>query len=60
MGHKGGQSKVNDACIVCTAKGTSWDEATTNSETIKPVALAVIELCLPGIRTGSCSQYMFT
>ena len=27
-------------------KGTSWDEVTSNSEKIKPVALAVIELCL--------------
>ena len=32
-------------------KGTSLDESTSNSEKIKPVALAVIELCLPeGIR----------
>ena len=28
------------------AKGTSWDEATLNSEEIKPIALAVIELRL--------------
>ena len=27
-------------------KGTSRDKATSNSEKIKPVALAVIELCL--------------
>ena len=27
-------------------KGTSRDEATLNSEKIKPIALAVIELCL--------------
>jgi len=27
-------------------KGTSWDEATSNSEKIKLIALAVIELCL--------------
>ena len=27
-------------------KGTSWAEATSNSEKIKPVALAVIKLCL--------------
>jgi len=26
-------------------KGTSWAEATPNSEKIKPVALAIIELC---------------
>jgi len=32
-------------------KGTSLDEATLNSEEIKPVPLAVIELCLSeGIR----------
>jgi len=32
-------------------KGTSWDEAMLNNEKIKPVALAVIELCLSeGIR----------
>jgi len=32
-------------------KGTSWDEATSNSEKIKPVALAVIKLRLSeGIR----------
>jgi len=27
------------------AKGTSWAEATLNSEKIKPVALATVELC---------------
>ena len=27
-------------------KGISWAEVTSNSEKIKPVALAVIELCL--------------
>jgi len=32
-------------------KGTSWDEVTSNSENIKPVALAVIKLRLSeGIR----------
>ena len=32
-------------------KGTSRDEATSNSEKIKPVTLTVIELCLSeGIR----------
>ena len=32
-------------------KGTSWDEAMSNSEKIKPMALVVIKLCLPeGIR----------
>jgi len=28
------------------AKGTSWAEVTSNSEKIKPVALAIVELCL--------------
>ena len=38
-------------CILCYAKGTSRDEATSNSETIKPTALAIVELHLPeGIR----------
>jgi len=27
-------------------KSTSWNEATLNSEEIKPIALVVIELCL--------------
>jgi len=27
------------------AKDTSWAEATSNSEKIKPVALAIVELC---------------
>jgi len=27
------------------AKGTSWAEAMSNSEKIKPVALAIVELC---------------
>jgi len=26
------------------AKGTSWAEATSNSEKVKPIALAIIEL----------------
>ena len=32
--------------VLYVPKGTSWAEATSNSEKIKPVALAVIELCL--------------
>ena len=28
-------------------KGTSWDKIMSNSEKIKPIILAVIELCLP-------------
>ena len=30
--------------LLCLAKCTSWDEATLNSEEIKPVAKAIIEL----------------
>ena len=40
-------------CMYCCGmpKGTSWDEAMLNSEKIKPVALAFIQLRLPeGIR----------
>ena len=39
-------------CMYCAKpKGTSRDEVTLNSEKIKPIALAIIELRLPeGIR----------
>jgi len=37
-------------------KGTSQDEATLNSEEIKPVALAIIELCLSEDLSQSVSQ----
>ena len=37
-------------------KGTSQAEATSNSEKIKPVALAVIELCLTEGISQSVSQ----
>jgi len=39
-------------------KGTSWAEATSNSEKIKPIALAISELCLTeGIsQSGSQSE----
>ena len=34
-------------CTYCgMPKSTSWDKATSNSEQIKPVALAIIYLCL--------------
>ena len=34
-------------CMYCgMPKGTSWAAATSNSEKIKPIALAVIKLCL--------------
>ena len=49
------RTKVSPRCIHCTycgvPKGMSQDKVTLNSEKIKPVALAVIELRLPeGIR----------
>jgi len=37
-------------------KGTSWAEATLNSEKIKPVALAIIDLCLTEGISQSGSQ----
>ena len=49
------RTKVSPLWMHCTysgmPKGTFRDEATSNSEKIKPIALAVVELCLPeGIR----------
>ena len=36
------------ALYVCSMpKGMSWDKATSNTEKIKPVALAIIKLHLP-------------
>ena len=49
--HKGGQRQVHDAVlyILWLAKRLSyWDEATSNSEEIKPVALFIVELCWAG------------
>ena len=46
-------------CTYCgMSKGTFWAEATSNSEKIKPVALAIIELCFTeGIsQSGSQSE----
>ena len=40
-----GKSMKNALYILQYAKGTCWAEAMSNSEKIKPVALAVIELC---------------
>ena len=40
-----GKSLKNALHVQRYAKGTSRAEATSNSEKIKPVALAVIELC---------------
>jgi len=31
--------------LIGMAKGTSWAEAVLNSKKIKPVALAIVELC---------------
>ena len=46
-----GKSLKNAKLVLQYAKGTSWAEATSNSEKIKPVALAIIELRLSeGIR----------
>ena len=41
-------------------KGTSRDEATSNSEKVKPIALAIIKLCLPeGIRQAVENSIFF-
>ena len=42
-----GKSMKNALYVLRYVKGTSRAEATSNSEKIKPVALAVIELRLP-------------
>ena len=52
------RTKVSPQCVHCTycgiPKGTSHDEAASNSDKIKPVALAVIELHLSeGIKQAS-------
>jgi len=49
MEHKGGHWSVHEECIImyCSMpKGTSQAEVMSNSEEIKPLALAVIKLCL--------------
>jgi len=44
MEHKG-VSPLRMHCVYCgMPKGTSWAEAISNSEKIKPVALAIVEL----------------
>jgi len=40
-----GKSLKNALEILWYAKGTSWAEATSNSEKIKLIAIAVIKLC---------------
>jgi len=46
-----GKSMKKILYVLRCAKGTSRDKATSNSKKIKPIALAVIELCLSeGIR----------
>ena len=41
-----GKSMKNALYVLWYAKGTCRAEVTSNSEKIKPIALAVIELCL--------------
>jgi len=46
-----GKSMKNILYALGVPKGTSRDKVTSNGKRIKPIALAVIELCLPeGIR----------
>ena len=49
MRHKGdkGKSMMRALYVLRYAKRHSQDEATLNSEKIKPIALAVVKLCLP-------------
>jgi len=48
---KEGPGKSMKSAYCSVPKGTSRDEATSNSKKINPIALAVIELCLSeGIR----------
>ena len=56
MGHKGGQWEVHEECIVHMPKDTSRAEATSNSENIKPVAIAIIELQLSEGTSQAVSQ----
>ena len=51
-----GKSMKNALYVLQYAKSTSWVEATLNNEKIKPVALAVIELCLSEGISQSGSQ----
>ena len=51
-----GKSIKNDCTSCSVPKGTSRDEAISNIEKIKPVALAVIELCLSEGINQSVSQ----
>ena len=41
-----GKFMKNVLYVLWYAKGTSWANATLNSEIIKPISLAVFELCL--------------
>jgi len=34
--------------LLCLVKGMSWDKAMLNIEEMKPVTLAIVELCLSG------------
>ena len=45
-------------CMYCGwQKGTSRDEATSNSEEIKPIALSIVKLCLDGGISQLVSQH---
>ena len=51
-----GKSMKNALYVLQYAKGTSQAEATSNSEKTKPVALAIIKLCLSGGISQSVRQ----
>ena len=52
-----GKSMKNASCMYCgMPKGTCRAEATSNSEKIKPIALAIIKLRLSGGISQSISQ----
>ena len=51
-----GKSMMRALCIVVCQKGMSLDEVTSDSEKIKPVALAINELCF-GIRQSVSRKF---
>ena len=53
-----GKSMKNALYVLWYAKRHLWAEAMSNSEKIKPVALAVIELCLSEGVSQSVSQLL--
>ena len=59
MGYKGEKSNFwlnYDVSTGAAAFGTSWDEATLNSQEIKPVAIAIIKLRLSEGNSQSVSR----